>query len=189
MIFDDQARIAAVVHDRGDEGEEMFATFIRDILLPRLNCRVGGLYQETVRKSDGPNLMELVDVASGARFPISQRLGAGSDSCCLDPGGLADASAHLRRVLEGGVDLLIANKFAGAEADGEGLAPEIFEAVSRGVPVMLLVARRYLPAWEAASGGLGTLLPPRPEALWAWVEGLDLPPRAASANVEDQTAS
>ncbi|GAA0590157.1 DUF2478 domain-containing protein [Caenispirillum bisanense] len=190
MNSDEQVRIGVVVHDRGDEGEDVFAAFIRDVLLPRAgDCRIGGLYQETVRNPAGPNLMELVDVGSGARFAISQRLGSGSDSCCLDPRGLADASAHLRAVLESGVDLLIANKFAGAEADGEGLAPEIFEAVSRGIPVMLLVSRRYLPAWLAAAGGLGTQIAPRPDAMWAWVAGLGLPVAAASDSVEEQTAS
>lgn len=173
MSDDMEVRIGVVVHDRGQNGEDVFAEFVRE-LMARRDIRVGGLYQETVRNPDGPNLMELVDAGTGERFCISQPLGSGSASCCLDPSGLADASARLRSVLEGGVDLLIASKFAGAEADGEGLAPEIFRAVADDVPVLLLVSRRYLDKWLEVSGGLGTLIPATLPAMRAWVDGLSL---------------
>lgn len=189
MSDDMEVRIGVVVHDRGQNGEDVFAEFVRE-LMARAPFRIGGLYQETVRNPDGPNLMELVDAGSGERFRISQALGSGSASCCLDPSGLADASARLQAVLENGVDLLIANKFAGAEADGEGLAPEIFRAVSDGVPVLLLVSRRYLDAWKEASGGLGTLIEPTVPAMRAWVDGLGLGRSAVpSVSLEDTSAS
>lgn len=172
-------RCGIVVHDRGDRAEELLAAFVEAVR--KRPVRVGGLYQVTEIRPHGSNLMEVVDVATGTRVRISQDLGAGSNACCLDPSGLVEAAALLRRSLEDGVDLLIANKFAGMEADGKGLAPDVFEAMAEGVPVVMLVSRRYLDKWEALSGGVGQRLAPRMEDLWAWYEALGLEEKTVEA--------
>lgn len=75
---------------------------------------------------------------------------------------------------ESGVDLLVVNKFAGAEAEGEGLADEMFAALCDGVPVLVLVSARYLAAWDAATDGAGERLKPTMADLWAWYDSLGL---------------
>ncbi|WP_404378548.1 DUF2478 domain-containing protein [Caenispirillum salinarum] len=172
MTQDPPLRIGVVVHQRGDNAEDVLAAFLDE--LRGRPVRVGGLYQQTVRTASGPNVMDVVDIQTAARIRISQPLGGGSSSCCLDPAGLADAAAHLRRVRESGVDLLVVNKFAGAEAEGEGLAEEMFAALCEGVPVLVLVSARYLDAWDAATDSAGERLPPTLAALWAWYRRLGL---------------
>lgn len=90
MTQDTPLRIGVVVHDRGDDGEDLLAAFIEELRTRPI--RVGGLYQQTVRTTEGPNVMDVVDVQTGKRIRISQPLGSGSSSCCLDPTGLAEAA-------------------------------------------------------------------------------------------------
>lgn len=180
MPHDPAFRIGVVVHDRGDEAEDLLAAFVTE-LRAEGRLHVTGLYQRTIRNADGPNRMEVVDIASGTAVLISQPLGSGSSSCCLDPTGLAEAAAFLRRAREAAPDLLVVNKFAGAEADGEGLAEEMFAAICDGMPVLVLVARRYVESWAAASGGAGEILPPRLPELRAWAAGLPSADRRTAA--------
>lgn len=172
MTEDKPLRIGVIVHDRGDDGEDLLAAFVEE--LRGHPIRLGGLYQQTLRTPEGPNIMDVVDIQTGDRIRISQRLGTGSSSCCLDPAGLADAAARLRQVREAGVDLLVVNKFAGAEAEGGGLAEEMFAALCDGVPVLVLVSARYLDAWDAATDGAGERLSPTLPALRAWYDRLGL---------------
>lgn len=86
----------------------------------------------------------------------------------LDGSGLAAASVVVQRALAEGVDLVVFNKFSSRECEGKGLAPEIFNAMADGVPVLTTIAERYLPRWNEMSGGLGSLLPADIHALRAW---------------------
>lgn len=162
---------AIVVHERGDHAEELLARFVERQRGGRL--RLGGMYQVTEVVPEGSNLMIVVDIASGRRIRISQDLGSGSTSCCLDPGGLAEAATLLRGAIDARVDLMIANKFAGSEAEGRGVAPEIFEALSSGIPVLTLVSDRYLDGWLALAGDVAERLPPTLEAMEAWCARLN----------------
>lgn len=162
--------LGVILHPGRSGAEELLAGFAQE--LRAAGVRIGGLVQHSRRDGPGHARMELEDVATGRRYPISQALGAGSASCCVDPGGVADASAVLRRDLESGVDLLIVNKFSGMEAEGRGLAPELFEAVSRGVPVLTCLAERYRPQWESLTGNAGTFLTPDRPALERWWRGV-----------------
>lgn len=131
--------------------------------------RVGGLVQRnTAGVHAGATLMELVDVATGVAVAISQNLGAGSVSCRVDPGGVAEASLTLRRALVERVDLLVVNKFATLEKDGRGLAPEILAALAEGIPVLIGVGSRFFGEWQVFCGGASTVLPPEMAALWRW---------------------
>jgi nucleoside-triphosphatase THEP1 len=156
-----------IVHRPGDEAETLLAAFAAEIADGPL--RVGGIYQVTETVANAKNRMWVVDLQTGRRISISQALGSGSDSCCLDAAGLAEASMVLRRAIADRVDLLIVNKFAANEVDGRGLAGEIFQALAEGIPVLTLVAERHLEGWRALSGGgLGDPLEPRMKALRAW---------------------
>ena len=57
--------------------------------------RVGGLVQHTGSYASGGKRLELVDVASGERFEISQNLGAASSGCCINEQAMAHASGAM----------------------------------------------------------------------------------------------
>jgi len=78
----------------------------------------------------------------------------------------------LRRDIAERVALLVVNKFAGMEVDGEGMAPDAFEALSAGIPVLTCLSVRYQEKFEAVSGGLGTFLPPEETAVVDWARGV-----------------
>lgn len=163
-------RFGIIVHDRGDNAEEVLAAVVQTLLDD--GVRVGGLYQHTTRYPSGRARMDVVDIAGQRRHEISQDLGAGSSACCLNPSALVEASAVLRRDIDAGVDLLVVNKFAGMEVDGEGMAPDTFEALAAGIPVLTCLSQRYKEKFEAVSGGLGTFLPPEVDAVRAWARGV-----------------
>jgi len=163
---EDMPPIGVVLHDEDAGCDELltsFATSLRDV-----GCDIGGLVQKSIKRPDGRSDMFLIDIRTGQTFGISQPLGQGSDSCCLDPGGLAEASGVLRREIEHGVALLVINKFASAESDGRGLVPEMFEAISRGIPVLTALSRRYRSQWDALTGGAGEMLKSDPSELHRW---------------------
>ncbi len=170
MVNDDMAPIGVVLHDKGGHSEELLAEFAGKLRAEGHD--VGGLVQTSGRYSNGRKKMSLIDVRTGTVFEISQNLGLGSDACCLDPIGLSDASAVLRREIAAGVALLFVNKFSGKESEGEGLAPEMFEAVSSGIPVLTTLALKNKPHWDALTGGAGEMLDTTETALMAWWEGL-----------------
>ena len=160
------APVGVILHD-GDEGASiLLAAFAAELRAAGID--VGGLVQRDGIDAAGRPRMELVDVRSGAVFPISLDLGPGSDSCSLDVAGLAEASVVLHRETAAGVALLVVNKFSSRECEGEGLATEMFAAISEGVPLLTTLSRRHRPRWEEMTGGIGTMLPPEAAALHAW---------------------
>lgn len=165
-----QPHIGIIVHQRSDDAEELLARIVAG--LRDKGLRLGGIYQQTSIAADGGKQMAVIDIASGRKVAISQDLGPGSESCCLDPSGLAEASALLRREIDRRVDLLIISKFAGLEAEGRGLAPDLFHAITCGLPVLTLLSDRYLADWRTLCGDIGDRLPPTEEAVLRWVDAL-----------------
>ncbi len=164
------APLGLVVHTKGDGTERILSAFAHR--LSQRGVSVGGLVQHTTRQPKAKSLMELEDVRTLERYRISLDLGSGSASCSLDPRGLAEASAVIRREIAARPDLLVINKFAVAEADGGGLIQELFTAVETGLTILTSVATIYLDDWERLTGGLGTRIAPTDEALDAWWAGL-----------------
>jgi uncharacterized protein len=158
--------IGVILHEKGDGSEKILADFA--FALRQAGVDVGGLVQHSTFQPDGRRRVDLIDVRTRETFCISQDLGPDSRACILDLAGLADASQVLRREIEAGVVLLIVNQFAKMESEGRGLAPEAFEAVGRGIPVLTSLSTRYRAQWDALSEGAGQMLEPTPEALWAW---------------------
>lgn len=159
---------ALILHDKSGQTEELLERFARK--LQAQGVCVGGLVQRSSSYANGRNRMDLVDLRTGQSFMISQNLGPDSKGCCLDPQALVGASHVLRQAIADKVDLLVANKFSGMEAEGEGLAPDMFEAAAQGIPVLTTLASRYRDKWQALTEGLGTLLPPDEAALDQWWE-------------------
>ncbi len=165
--------IAAIVHGQPGAADTVLARFA---LRQRQAGRcVRGLVQLARDAGHADKSMTLVDLDDpGQHFPISQDLGPGSSGCCLDPAGVAAASAVLRRALAEGADLAIANRFGKLEATGQGLADEMLALMAARIPLVTAVNVRYLEAWRAFTGHAGVELPPSAEALEAWFDALDM---------------
>lgn len=161
-------RPGAVIHGSGSYGvDALLDGFSAE--LKRRGFRVGGLVQRNHGPGDDcAERMELVDVATGRAYDITQKLGRESQSCRVDPTGVAEASQAIRNAVASGVDLLVVNKFAGLESHGDGLSDEMLTAIAEGIPVLTSVGSRYLNEWQTATGGFCDLLSPVPDALWRW---------------------
>ncbi len=157
--------IAALVPADGENADQVLHAFIAG--LQHDGLRVRGLAQEFCSTEHGCSVT-LVDLATGERYGISQNLGRLSASCTVDPQGLAEASIVLRRIAEDGADLAVFNRFSGMEAGGEGFANEMLEIMSRGIPTLVIVREKWLPAWREFTGGLACELRPDAELLAAW---------------------
>lgn len=161
-------RPGAVIHGPGSGGVDLLLDRFAAELLRR-GFRIGGVVQRNYGAIDDcADRMELVDVATGTAFDITQNLGRESQSCRVDPAGVADASQPVRRAVEQRVDLLVVNKFAGLEAHGEGLAQEMLAGIAEGIPLLTSVGSRFLNDWQGFTGGFSDLLAPTEEALWRW---------------------
>lgn len=157
--------IGAVVYPPDRQPEALLASFAAE--LKARGFRLGGLVQETRANADG-KAMELVELDSGRRHNLSQPLGAGSQSCSLDLGAMADAATAITRGIEARVDLLLVNKFSKSEMAGRGFAAEMLAAMVDGVPLLTAVPGAYVEEWIDFTGGRGDLLMPDERALWRW---------------------
>ncbi len=167
MTNDAPAPLAAIVYTPEDPVEELMLEVAH--ALAERGVRLGGVLQHDIGMSiDDPCAMELENLANGERYSLSQELGRGSEACRLDPASLARAAVEIRRAVEGGAQLICVNKFGAQEALGTGLREEIGLAVAAGIPLLTAVGRRFLPEWEAFSGGFGELLPLERDAILDW---------------------
>jgi len=166
--------IAAIVYTTRGVADGPMTALARK--LRERGLRVRGLVQEETH--DGPNgerRMMLTDLESGERFDISQKLGSGAGSGCVDPGVLAATSGVLRRALTEGTDLVIVSRFGELEAAGGGFAAEMLELMGEGVPLLTAVSTRFLDNWRGFTDGAGAELSPDLGALEAWFAGLTRP--------------
>jgi nucleoside-triphosphatase THEP1 len=161
--------VAAIVCAERHVGDALLADLA--FALRRQGWKVSGLVQQ-YRGTHPKESARLVDLDSGACFPLFQNLGPGSESCCIDTNSLAAASAVLRRALHDGADLVIANRFGGLEAAGEGFAAEMLALMSEGIPLVAVVGNAWLGAWRHFTGGAGTELLPEMGCLEAWFAGV-----------------
>ena len=170
--------IAAIVSAEHGTADNLLAEFARH--LRRGGWRVRGVIQDhTPAENNAERQKILVDLDGDTRFVISQRLGQGSVACNLDPGGVAAASVVLRRCLTEGADLVIANRFGELEAGGGGFAAEMLALMAKEVPLLTVVADKYLDDWRRFTGGSAAELPARREALEIWFSSLFLAAQGA----------
>ena len=137
---------------------------------------VAGVIQ--VNTETGPETkcdMDLQVLTGAEPVRISQRLGRLARGCRLDPSGLERAVGLVERALDGRPRLLIINKFGKAELEGRGFRPLIGRALVEGVPVLTAVNRTNLPGFHAFTDGIGTALPPEPDAIIDWCAGQVVP--------------
>lgn len=116
--------------------------------------------------------MDLIDLASGARLNISQKLGQHSTGCRLDGAAIEAAAMVVADGLAGATlapDLMMLNRFGKQEATGHGFHPVIVSALERGVPVLVGVNDLNRPAFEAFAAGLAVELTDSPRAVLDWI--------------------
>jgi hypothetical protein len=157
--------LAGIIYGQGFAIDELMLSISEAVRAD--GVRVRGVIQENA--GQGPcSEMSVVDLTSGARFSISQELGAGSRGCRLDPRGLAEVAARTDSAIGADFDLLLLNKFGRAEAEGGGLRSVLARAIAAGTPVLTSVRAPYLEAWATFHGGLAADLPPKLDDAVAW---------------------
>lgn len=142
-----------------------------------LRCRgfrVRGLIQSREERA-GCGGLALIDLDDGTRYPITQWLGTGAQSCALDPERLAAASPVMQRITRDGADLAVFNRFGAQEASGEGFRDEMLALMAAGIPVLAIVPGKHLAAWRHFTGGMATELPPDHDRVLAWFNGICTP--------------
>ena len=161
-------RIAAIVHADRQAADVVVDTFAGELIAA--GRRVHGLVQRRTAGDKAGTV--LVDLASGIAYPLFQKLGSGSQSCSVDTGMMADASAALRRALAERADLAIANRFGPLEASGGGFLAEAMALMAEEIPFLTIVTDGAVPAWRHFTGGRSAELPARLDALQAWYGAL-----------------
>lgn len=136
-------------------------------------CRLAGVLPEPCTTPDRHACdMDLIDLASGARLHISQKLGKQSTGCRLDGAAIEAAAMTVAEGLAAASvapDLMIFNRFGKQEATGHGFFPVIVSALERGVPVLVGVNDLNRPAFEAFAAGLSVELSDSPGAVLGWI--------------------
>jgi nucleoside-triphosphatase THEP1 len=162
-----QIGAAALLQGEGAPGDGEAGALLEAFVARRRaeGWTVAGLIQ---RRDSGDGLRHLVDLDGGQSYAITQELGSGSESCVVDPHGVAAASVVLRRAVDASADILVINKFGRLESEGEGLVDETLAAMAAGLIVLTTVHENYREAFWERTGGLATLLPCTQDALEAW---------------------
>ena len=155
----EQLPFAAAVYSRATEDRKALATFAANLRSD--GVRVGGLLQEELVDGGGCRMgIDLVDIETGARFPINRpsKENMENGTCSMNTNVLADSTGALRRAVEEKVDLIVLEKFGEQEQNGGGLNDEILNAIAENIPLIIAVPEAALELWTERSGGLGSRL-------------------------------
>lgn len=159
--------IAAIVHAHGAVNDSALLSAFADDWLAR-GLIVRGLV-DVLADGGGACGAALRDLETRVHHVIFQDLGPGSTGCRIDPAGVVVAGVALRRAVETGADLVVANRFGKLEASGGGLASDMLAVMAAGIPFLTLVAEPWLDDWRRFTGGAGELLAPCRADLDAWL--------------------
>lgn len=160
-------RVAAIVNDGSCDADALLAAAVCG--QQAAGRRVRGLVAQHADSAEGcAKAMVLVDIDTRDEYLVSQALGRGSAACRADPQGFALASQVLRRALDEAPDLVVSNRFGVLEAAGGGFRAELLELISRGLPLLTVVATRHLEAWRHFTGWAAEL-PAEQAAIDAWL--------------------
>jgi nucleoside-triphosphatase THEP1 len=161
--------LAAVQHSGGRRIDGLIASIAGQ--LKRQGLRVGGVVQSNVEQAGESRCdMRLEELTTGRVVSISQRLGPQSRGCRLNDVALEQIVALVEASLEGGLDILILNKFGRQEAEGKGLRTAVAHAVAAGIPVLVGLNRAYTAEWREFCEGEGQLLEAEPAAVARWLD-------------------
>ena len=130
--------------------------------------RLAGTVQSNHERPDRKKCdMDLRVLPDGPVVRISEDRGELARGCILDSGALEQTGHEVERRLDR-ADILIVNKFGKREAEGEGLAPVIAEALHRGLPVLVGVNGLNLAALLSFAEEDIQGLPTNAEAVADW---------------------
>lgn len=161
--------LAAIIYDNDDQPVDALLHSVAASLNGR-GDRVAGLAMALNEQGLRRKPMALQDLETGQEYSIAQNLGKESQSCCLDPHGLADATSVLRALLEQPSRLAIVNRFGQQEIDGKGCRTEFLQLLEAGIPVLTVVRRKFLKQWHEFGGGEAVDLPFSEAAVRQWCE-------------------
>lgn len=139
---------------------------------PRL--RIAGMVADGDGVAQGKcSAGSLRSLASGKAFPIFAGEGAG-----LANGKVLDAAALAEAEIAQGCDLVVLNRFARLEADGEGLCRAFTAAIRAGVPLLTSASPQRGEQFGRFVGSDFTVLPADAAAIDQWIEAVPLAVRA-----------
>jgi hypothetical protein len=115
----------------------------------------------------------LRSIASGKLFSIFAGDGGG-----LTGGNVAAAAELAAREIAEGCDLVVLNRFARLEAEGEGLCRGFTAALDAGLPLLSTLSPHRMAEFKRFAGSGFAVLPPEAAAIDAWAEALPSPVRA-----------
>jgi hypothetical protein len=172
MTDENVKSLAALVFEKSEDANRVMAEFAT--ALAERGRRLAGCIQVSAN-TQGCACPEthVLDLASGARIPILQDLGAHSQGCRADGAALADMAVRARRALEQQPDLFVVNRFGRLESEGKGMREEIAAAAVAGIPVLVGVASRYIEDWRAFALGFDEELACSQAALEDWWQRLE----------------
>jgi nucleoside-triphosphatase THEP1 len=162
-------KIAAIRYGK-DEGSTVDQLLVRlAARLKRDGLRVGGAVQHNENNGDRRcDAMELEDPATGGRIRICDSIPETMPACRVDEDALREAVAWSEAALNGGVDILIVNKYGKREAQGRGFHPVIQLAAELGIPVIVGVSHRNITDWELFTDDHAEYLPANYTVILDW---------------------
>lgn len=110
----------------------------------------------------------LRSIVSGARYPMFQDLGPGSEACHLEGGGVLAAAAAVEKDIAAGCDLVLLSKFGKLEAASGGLTGAFTAALAADVPLLTSVSPAFEAAWTKFASPLFDALPAEAVRVEAW---------------------
>ncbi len=161
--------LAAIIYDNDDQPVDALLHSVAASLNGR-GDRVAGLAMALNEQGLRRKPMALQDLETGQEYSIAQNLGKESQSCCLDPHGLAEATGVLRALLEQPPRLAIVNRFGQQEIGGKGCRAEFLQLLDAGIPVLTVVKRKFLTQWHEFGGGEAVDLPCSEAAVQQWCD-------------------
>ena len=150
-----QLQLAAIIYDNDSQPVDALLHSLANHY-NRKGIRVAGLAMALNEQGLRREPMAVQDVETGTEYSIAQNLGKESQSCCLDPSGLAAATSVLRGALSNPPRLAIVNRFGQQEIDGKGCRAELLQLLEAGIPVLTVVKRKFLLQWQEFNGGAAT---------------------------------
>ena len=143
--------LAAIIYDSDDQPVDALLHSVAASLNGR-GDRVAGLAMALDEQGLRREPMALQDLETGQEYSIAQNLGKESQSCCLDPHGLAEATGVLRALLKHPPRLAVVNRCGQQEIDGKGCRAEFIQLLDAGIPVLTVVRRKFLRQWHEFGG-------------------------------------
>ncbi|PFG53049.1 uncharacterized protein DUF2478 [Marinobacter sp. LV10R520-4] len=166
-----QLQLAAIIYDNDSQPVDALLHSLANHY-NRKGIRVAGLAMALNEQGLRREPMAVQDVETGTEYSIAQNLGKESQSCCLDPSGLADATGVLREALNNPPRLAIVNRFGQQEIDGKGCRAELLQLLEAGIPVLTVVKRKFLLQWHEFNGGAATDLVFSESEVEEWCDGV-----------------